>query len=147
MTNFEQKYKDRMEKDRQRQERYRERQKEAGKKTLTVLISKQVQEIIEAEKKATGETTEQVVDRIFTSYPKTKTEKFLDEVKELHEGQKITPSLVDLDDANKIIVSMRDSGDTYREIAAYLNGREISTEKGKKWTPDNVRMRFYALTK
>jgi hypothetical protein len=55
--------KDRRRADRHRQERWRNRQKERGKKQVSVMISLKAQIILNREKKRTGENNSDVIER------------------------------------------------------------------------------------
>ena len=54
---------DRRKTDRERQKRWRERQSREGKKQIAVMISLKAQLILSREKKRTGETNSQVIER------------------------------------------------------------------------------------
>jgi hypothetical protein len=55
--------KDRRQADRLRQERWRDRQKKQGKKQVTAMISLKAQLVLRREKKRTGETSSDVIER------------------------------------------------------------------------------------
>jgi hypothetical protein len=63
--------KDRRRSDQQRQARWRQRQRDHGKKQISAMVSLKAQIILNREKKRTGETNSEVIERLILSLPDT----------------------------------------------------------------------------
>ena len=64
---------DRRRADRRRQTRWRERQREEGKKQISAMISLKAQLILNREKRRTGETNSDVIERAILSLAENRT--------------------------------------------------------------------------
>lgn len=112
------------EKTKARQLKFIEKQKAAGKRTLTAIVS--------------GETYDRV-SRHRDAAIRAGEKKSLGEVlDELLYGNTATGQDQDKSNVIKIMAGYRAAGDTWQDVADKLNARDIKTARAKEWTKSNA---------
>ena len=153
MVDYKRLFEEKMKKDRARQKRWRDRKAAEGKRTLSVMIGKEIQEIINREVAETGDSKEAIVFRAFMAYRDSLSKLSEDATRSVKEdtgqkqmalGLKGEPEPPPAD-ADHTILSLRAKRYTFKEIADWLNEAGILTVKGLPWKENNVRMRFAKL--
>jgi len=147
--------KDRREADKRRFKRYKERQEAQGKRHISGMISAEAYDLLCRERDKTGDSTATIIEKALLGFygksvpvQEVKPEPVtFEEIPETLTGPLVEPEQEQQPDADTIIIQMRDAGKEYPDIEKYLNDKGLLTPKGRKWTKDNVRQRYYKLTK